>query len=129
MRMVEEVFGSLAITIQAHGGMTKRSVFVRAGVMKGIERLAMQNIAARAFMQTGKRCSNGLFVRDQWRFVDEAGDFAVENKIVVSFCANAFVKRLFLLTFYLKELIAVPILIWIHFWKEIKRFGRKTKSE
>ena len=60
--MVEEIFGRLAGAIQAHGGVTESPVFVRADVMEGIERLAMKNAAARAFMQTGQRCSHGLFV-------------------------------------------------------------------
>ena len=63
MRMAEEIFGRLAVAVQTHRCMTKCSVFVRASVMKGVEGFAVKDATARAFMQTGKRCSNRLLIR------------------------------------------------------------------
>ena len=60
--MVEEIFGRLAGAVQTHACVTKCSILVRASVMESVERLAVKDATARTFMQTGKRCSDSLFM-------------------------------------------------------------------
>ena len=62
MRMVEEIFGRLASAVQTQQCVTKCSILVRASVMESVERFAVKDATARAFVQTGKRCSNSLLM-------------------------------------------------------------------